>query len=498
MAFKDLREWIGKLEEAGELKRIGAEVDWDLEMGAVTRKVMDKSGPALLFENIKGYNGKDVRCGKLVTATLGASRRLTHLLDLPEDTPMSEMIRITKERFGERIKPMLVSTGPVKEHILKGKDIDLYEFPAPKWHHKDGGRYFHTSAVVITKDPDTGIPNVGTYRGMVIGQRRIAVFLSPNQHWGLHYQKYANMGSSMPVAVAVGLDPAVRFMGSVGVPTDVCEYDVMGAVRKEPVELVNCETSDLQVPACAEIVVEGRISTDPQTWEMEGPMGEYTGYYGGVASLKPVLEVDCLTHRDDPIFESICEGWGPGHPNESAVMVELSASALAWSALERAGVPGVLDVYFLPTSRHCNLAIKIRKTYFGQAKKVANAIWGSSLSPYWAKNIMVVDDDIDIHDFEALEWAFAYRVNPDPHGNDIVFMPGTIGSPIDPSVPVKERRILGKTMAKYNRLLIDATKSWELEPQEQYGGDVYPEVSFTLTPDVEELVKKRWSEYGLD
>ena len=123
MAFKDLREWIGKLEESGELKRIGAEVDWDLEMGAITRKMMDKSGPALLFENIKGYNGKDVRCGKLVTATLGASRRLTHLLDLPEDTPMGEMIKITKERFGERIKPILVNTGPVKENILKGKDI---------------------------------------------------------------------------------------------------------------------------------------------------------------------------------------------------------------------------------------------------------------------------------------------------------------------------------------------------------------------------------------
>ena len=497
MEFVDLREWIDRLESDGDLKRVSAAVDWNLEMGGIARTVMNKYGPGLLFENLKGYNKKKSRCKKLATATMSAPRRLSYMLGLPRDISMGEMIKELKEKFKERIKPMLLNTGPVKENILKGKEINLYDFPAPIWHNKDGGRYFHTSCVVITKDPQTGGINLGTYRGMILDKNRIGVYLSPQQHWGIHYQKYIEMGEPMPVAVAIGLDPAVRFVGSVPFSYDVREYDVAGALRKAPVQLVKCETVDLEVPANAEIVVEGTISPDPESWAMEGPMGEYTGYYGGVASLKPVIEVTCLSHRNDPIFESVCEGWGPGHPNESGVMLELSGSALLWNALDQAGVPGVLDVYTLPASRITTVAVKIHKTYFGQAKQVAAVLWGCPLL-YWAKHVMVVDDDIDIHDFEALEWAFAYRVNPDPTGNDLVVYPGTMGSAIDPSVPVKERRILGKTMAKWNRLLIDATKNWELEPQEQYGGDIYPPVSFEISPETQKLIDSRWSEYKID
>ena len=495
MAYNDLREWIDRLKEERELKSVTTEVDWNMELGAITRKVMSKAGVSLLFENIRGYTNK--KCSKLVTSTLGNSRRLTYMLDLPVGTSMKEMIKITKERFKGEIKPLLVNTGAVKENIITGNAVNLYDFPVPFWHHKDGGRFFHTSCIVITKDPETEVINVGTYRGMILDEKRIGVFLSPQQHWGIHYQKYAEMGKPMPVAVAIGLDPVVRFLGSVPIPLETSEYDVMGAVRQEPVTLVKCETSDLLVPSHAEIVVEGTISTDPKTWEMEGPMGEYTGYYGGIASPKPVLQVECLTHRDNPIFESVCEGWGPGNPNESGIFLELSSPAMMWNILERSGVPGILDVYCLPASRVSTVCVKIHKTYIGQAKTVANALWGSIL-PYHAKYVMVVDDDIDIHDFEALEWAIAYRVNPDPRTNDLVVMPGTVGSPIDPSVPANERRIQGKTMAKWTRLLIDATKNWELEPQEQYDGDIYPEIAFTISKDMENLINKRWNEYGID
>lgn len=496
MALKDLREYISVLEKEEELCRVKAEVDWNLELGGVTRKVMNNKGPALLFENIKGHNHPEARGRRMVTATMGKSKRLSYWLGLPRETPMGEMIKIVKERFKETIKPRLLSTGPVKENILSGDDIDLNEFPAPVWHHRDGGRYFMTSCITVTKDPDTGIVNAGTYRGMVLGKNKIGVLLAPVQHWGIHYQKYAERGQDMPVSVVIGLDPAVRFMGSVPLPYGACEYDVAGAVKGEPVELVKCETNDLLVPAHAEIVVEGTISPDPKLWEMEGPFGEYTGYYGGIASLRPVINVKCITHRNDPIFESVCEGWGPQFPNESAIMIELSGSALVWNILDRIGIPEILDVYVLPTSRVTTVAVRIRKRYYGHAKQVAAALWGSPL-PYMGKFVIVVDEDIDIHDLEAIEWAIAYRVNPDPAGTDIVFYPGTLGSMLDPSIPAKQRHLQGKPMARWNRMLIDATKSFELEPQEQYGGDVYPPKAFEISEDTEKLIEKRWKEYGI-
>lgn len=495
MAGKDLRDWIDKLQTEGMLKTVSAEVNWDRELGAIVRNNFDHNGPALLFDNIKGH--ADTAGKKIFTGGLSTKERAALMLGLSKDESMGELVAVTRKRFQESIKPIEVKNGPVKENILKGDDVDISQFPVPLWHKGDGGRYINTAAGVVTRDPETGWINIGIYRGMIISKNKIGLGLAPSQHWGLHYVKYQKMKKPMPVAFVYGYDPSLFFVGSAGILANTCEYDVMGSVRQEPVELIKCETSDLLVPAFAEIVIEGSITTDPSEFEMEGPFGEYTGYFGGAVSLKPVAKIDCITHRNDPIFRGSLEGFGPNHPNETGIMQSLSVPANVWNALDRNGIPGVIDVGVLPGSCVNTAAVKIQKKYFGHAKEVALCIWGAGLPMWYCKNVIVVDDDIDIHNFESLEWAVAYRV--DAGSNDIVIVPGTKGSPLDPSIPWKYRVDFVKYGAsRWDRVLIDATINWEHEPQEQYGGKRYPPVSFLIDPEDRELIEKRWNEYGID
>ena len=493
MAFRDLRDWIAKLEQEGELKRVTAEVDWNREIGSVTRKTFDIGGPALLFENIKDY--KDTRCRRLFTGGLGSYSRVAYMLDLPKNSSLKKITKITRERFDSIIKPIEINNGPLKENIVTGDDINMYDFPVPQWHRWDGGRYCDTTCGVVTRDPDTGVINVGTYRGMVTDRNKIAKLMLATAHWGVHYAKYKARGEAMPIAIIYGWDPAMNFVSCTPIPPHISEYDVMGSVRQEPVELVKCETSDLLVPAFAEIVVEGTISPDPADFTLEGPFGEYPGYYGGVKSPKHTVEVTCITHRNDPIFRGSLEGFGPGHPNESRHMAHIAMTAIAYNKLQESGVPGVLDAYLLPASCCTNAVIQIDKLYVGHAKQAALALWGSNFPSWLIKVVIVVEKDIDIYDLESIEWAIAYRVNPG--SNDITIIRGLPGNPLDPSVPIAERNVQKLGTGKWNRMIIDATIDWEFEPQEQYGGNRYPPICFVLPPEEEKQVMSRWDEYGI-
>ena len=493
MPYQDLREWLDCLEKEGELKRIQAEVDWNLEVGGIVRRVFDEEGPALLFENIKGY--RQGRCKKLFVGSLGTRRRVSLGLGLPEDATVREQTVLVQKRFQERVKPIEVKTGPVKENIVTGKDINVEDFPVPKWHPEDGGRYINTTAGVVTKDPDSDWTNVGIYRGMIADRDKIGTGIAAAQHAGSMMVKYREKGEDMPIALVYGGDPSLFFVGCAGIPTKVSEYEIMGSINQGPVELVKCETNELMVPARAEIIIEGTLSLDPKNFVMEGPFGEYTGYYGGARSMKPAIKVSCITHRNDPIFQGTLEGFGPGHPNEDSACTQVSLAANVKNVLEASGVPGAKDVYILPASCANNAVIQIHKSYQGQAKQIALSVWGSHI-PYWqCKNILVVEEDIDIYDFAALEWAIAYRVNPAM--DDLIVIPGLPGSPLDPSTPLEQRGDMARLGAgRWNRILVDATKSWLLTPEEQWKGDIYPPVSFLTEPEVKSLVEKRWKEYG--
>ena len=310
-SFMDTRDWIALLEKEGELRRITAEVDWNREIGAIARRVLEKKGPALLFENIKGYQSG--RCNKLFVSGLGARSRLALALGFPRDVANRELIQHVMKKNRETLAPVRVETGPVKDVIVRGETIDQTEFPVPQWNYLEGGRYIHTFSAIVTRDPETGTMNVGLYRGM-IGRKDTTPFLliKGGQHWGAHFVKWAARNEPMPVACVIGWDPIMPFLAGSPVAAGVCEWDVMGAYRGKPVKLVRCETVDLEVPADAEIVIEGHISDDPATFELEGPFGEFTGYVSDLPTPRPTMKIGCITHRRDPIFCGSLEGTRPG------------------------------------------------------------------------------------------------------------------------------------------------------------------------------------------
>lgn len=488
MAYQDLREWIKFLDGKDDLKRIRAEVDWDEEIGAVTREISSRYGPALLFENIKDH--RHTLCRSLFTNGTGSKQMVCALLGLPDETSDRDIVLTFKERFSRPVEPLKVDWGPVKENVLRGTEVDLYQFPVPKWNSMDGGRYIMTSSSVVSMDPETRLLNLGTYRGMISTKNTISVLLATTQGWGKHFVKYRREGQDMPVAVVLGWDPALFMAAST--PVSYPEYEMAGSLRQAPVELVKCETSDLWVPATAEIVLEGRISPDPKSFELEGPFGEYPGYYGGKRTPKHTIRVDCITHRNNPIYSGCIAGSSPGRRSETLSWTPASFSAVAWQCLEQAGVPGVMGVWRGNWPEV--MRIQIRKAYRSHAQQVANALWGSSVANYAGKHLIVVDEDIDIFDGEAIEWALAYRVNAAM--GDISFFAGTPGSMLDPSVPLEERDSLKYGQGKWTRVLIDATINWDLEPQEQYGGNRYPPLGTAISPKMEETLKRRWKEYG--
>ena len=493
MGFMDLRQWTALLDKDGELRRIDAEVDWDRELGAVARRVLEVKGPALLFERIKGY--RTGRCTRLFTGGLGDRRRLALALGFPKDVSNADLVQHVMRKNRETIPPRIVRTGPVKDVIVRGDAVDQAEFPVPRWHYREGGRYIHTFSGIVTRDPETRVMNVGIYRGM-IGRRDTTPFLliKGGQHWGQHFVKWAARGEPMPVACVIGWDPIMPFLAGSPIPAGVCEWDVMGAYRGEPAELVKCETVDLEVPATAEIVIEGVIADDPAAYELEGPFGEFTGYVSDVPTPRPTMKVTCITHRREPVFRGCLEGTLPGSYSENSVMSSVQRAAIAWNILTTAGIPGVQDVYVHPITNGVNVVVQIRKHYQGQPKQVAAALWGASAAQYRYKHVYVVEDDIDPSSYEQIDWAVAHRVNAGEGG--IVVFPGSFGSPIDPSTPLHDRDVAQLGTGLWNRVLFDATRSWKMQRRPEWDNERFPP-TVRPAPEDEARVRARWEEYGL-
>ena len=492
--FGDLRGWMAALRREGELAEINDEVDWDVELGTIIRMYQGTgNGPAFLFNNIKDYNDENAISSQLFSGSNGSYSRLAMMFGLPRDTHPRELVKMCRTIFTERVAPITVKSGPVKENVLTGDDIDLLKFPVPKWNRMDGGRYILTYAGCVTKDPDSGIHNVGVYRGMVSARDRIPVLIWRAQHWGGHMSKYEERGEEMPVAYVIGWEPSLGFTGGAPVPRDVSEYDVMGAIRGAPVELVDCETVPLQVPATAEIVIEGYISTDPATFTEEGPYAEFTGYYATGKSKKHTTRVTCITHRNNPIFRGTIEGAIPGSFAENAVMSSIQRSATAWNALDSAGVPGITDVWGSPIHAGVNVNVQMKQTYRGQAKQAAAALWGNSASHVRYKHVTVVDEDIDIHDYSAVDWAIAYRVNAGE--DDVIIYPANWGAGLDPSTRRRDANVHLFGTGKWNRVLIDATVNLDYEPDEE--GNRFPPSVRPREDDIANAAK-RWKEFGFD
>ncbi|MBI4338579.1 MAG: UbiD family decarboxylase [Chloroflexi bacterium] len=415
--YKDLRENLAELERIGQLKLVQG-AHWDTEIGALANITAGKFGPALLFDNIPGYP----KGYRVVTNNFNNPKTMAVALGLEPKETTRELVQEMRTRYKEWIShpiaPRFVSSGPVMENVHRGEEVDLYELPTPVWHHNDVSpvtgervRMLGTMTAVITQDPETGWVNLGTYRNQVFSRNRVGLDMRDGRHGAMHRDKWWKQGKPMPVAISVGHDPLVGiFAGMEVAPHGVSDYDVMGAIRGEPVEVIKGPLTGLPIPATAEIVLEGFYRPDDERFE-EGPFGEWAGYTDG-GSTKRSLLVEAVYHRNDPIIS----GCPPGKPPRCNEMYLLCTwrAALVHNALEAAGVPGVTAVWGHETGNsRVLLIVAIKQQYIGHARQAGLIASQCAAGAYTNKYVVVVDDDIDIYDTNDWLWAVCFRSMPD-------------------------------------------------------------------------------------
>ncbi|MFB3140147.1 MAG: menaquinone biosynthesis decarboxylase, partial [Candidatus Acidiferrales bacterium] len=426
MAYKDLRAFLKKLEKEGELKRITAEVDWKLEVTEITDRVTKQGGPALLFENIKGSKVP------LAINLFGTHRRMNLALEVNELQEVADRISgfidfKTPSGLVDKLKmlpklgelgaffPKTVKSGPCKE-VVKREGFSLFDFPIIQCWPQDAGRFI-TFPLVFTRNPETGKRNVGVYRMQVFDDRTTGMHWQTQKHGAEHFRRARSRygEGKLEVAVAIGADPATVFCGIVPAPPDVDELLLAGFLRRSPVELVKCETVELEVPANAEIILEGYV--DLNEFRREGPFGDHTGYYS-LADDYPVFHVTCVTHRRDPIYLTTIVGPPPQEDYFMGYAIErilLPIMKLQFSE--------IVDVHMPAEGIFHNLMIvSIRKSYPGHARKIMSAIWGLGQAMF-TKVLVVVDEDVNVHDPGEVVWKALCAIDPE---RDVEFHLGPV------------------------------------------------------------------------
>ncbi|HEY2742943.1 MAG TPA: menaquinone biosynthesis decarboxylase [Gaiellaceae bacterium] len=477
MATRDLRDWIELLEREGELVRVSAEVDPDLEITEIVDRTVKAGGPALLFERPKG-SGHPLLINQFGTErrmclAFGVERlddvaqKVADVLEMQPPEGLLEKVRgLRKLKSVADSRPKTVGKGVCQEIVLRGDDVDLGLLPVQRcW--PDDPAPFITLPAVITHDPQTGGRNVGMYRMQVVD--RNTTFM----HWQIHKDgraDYLATDGRIEVAVALGLDAITAYSASAPLPKHVDELMMAGFLRGEPVELVKGVSVGVEVPARAEIILEGYIEKDEVG--QEGPFGDHTGYYTAAEPF-PVFHVTAMTMRRDAIYPSIVVG---KPPQEDAWLGK--ATERIFLPAVRTTLPEIVD-YDLPIAgvfHNCCL-VSIRKQFPGHAAKVMHALWGLGMLSL-TKCIVVVDASVDVHDYEQV--LFYAGANVDPK-RDVILTEG----PLDHLDHAPERQFFG------GKLGIDATAKW---PEE--GARPWPE-EIEMSPEIKELVTRRWTEYGL-
>ena len=478
MAYRDLRQWLDVLRENGELIEVTQEVDWNLEVGAITRRVYETLSPAPLFTNIKGYPNYRILAAPLGYSARNSHARLALALDLPADTPLKMIVEEYLSRRRNHIPPNIVSDAPCQENVHLGDDINVLEFPVSLQHEDDGGRYIGTWHTTITKDPSTGWVNYGMYRLMVHDRNHLGGLISTAQHFNMHLSAYKERGQRMEFAIAIGAEPVTAIMSATTLPEFVSEAEVIGGLRGEPLEVTKCKTVDLYVPATAEIVLEGYV--DPNEMRDEGPFGEYTGYFGGGKLPRAVYNITAITHRNDPILTMSC----PGIPPDDSVMHVTMGAELLRELREHYGMP-VEFVYFPPegAAHLCVISTKVPDSTY--VNRLAMAVWSTKTGRLFCNSLIVVNDDIDPTDMQRVIWAWTTRMHPN---RGIWQVPNTFTSALLPFPTPEERakRIGG-------RVLYDAT--WPAD----WPKDWIPKVSSFETAwprEIQERVLNQWQTYG--
>ena len=475
--WRDLREWITRLEQNGELQRIERPVHADEELAAITyMATRSERAKALLFETIAG----DTTGSGVLANMLGASKeRYALAVGLDSNLSIAEMIAATRTIMNRSIAPVRVSKGdaPVNEIVLRGDDIDLTRFPSPKFWPGDGGRYIGTGDITITASPDTGRINVGCYRQMLHGPRRVGLYCSPGKHGLLDREAWWRMGKPCEVVVAYGIDPVLFMLAAQVFGAKESELDVAGGMMGRGIELTDAENVSLPIPARAELVIEGTVREGDVL--PEGPLGEFTGYYGRERSPQPVIDVTALHMRRSPILTAALMAKYPSC--EIGAYYAIMRSARILDDLERVGVPGVIGAYAHPAaaSGWGIVVVSLQQQYAGHVSQVLSLAAQCPAAAYYTKWIIAVDDDVDPTDMNEVMWALSTRCHP---AEDIDIIRKTWSTGLDPSQFEMERRPYG------SKALIDACKPHRNLKQ-------FPQPTL-LRSEVYERVAARWAELG--
>jgi 4-hydroxy-3-polyprenylbenzoate decarboxylase len=474
----DLREWIALLERAGELVRVSAEVDPDLEITEIVDRTVAAGGPALLFENVKGSTHSllinQFGSEKRMSMAFGVDRlddvaaKLESVLEMQPPQGLVDKVRsLGKLKSIADSMPKEVSKAACQEVVLTGDDVNLDALPIMRCWPGDPAPFI-TLPAVITRDPATGVRNVGMYRMQKIDRR------STFMHWQIHKDGRADLLASpdgtIPVAVALGLDPVTAYSASAPLPKHIGELMVAGFLKGSPVELVQCKTIDLQVPANAEIVLEGTVSRDDVG--IEGPFGDHTGYYTPAEEF-PIFRISAITMRRNAIYPSIVVGVPPAEDEWLA-----KATERIFLPAIRMSVPEIVD-YDLPAAGafHGCVIVSIRKRFPGHARKVMHAVWGLGLLSL-SKSVVVVDEHVDVHDYEQVFFQVCANVDPK---RDIELAEG----PLD-------QLDHAPTLQSYGgKIGFDATAKGPAE-----GTREWPE-PIEMSDEIRARVDGRWAEYAI-
>jgi len=482
---RDLRGFIKILEERGQLKRISALVDPDMEIAEISNRMLQKGGPGLIFENVKGASFP-VAVNLMGTVericwamnmekpeeleTLG--KKLSMLQQPKPPKKISQAIDFGKVLFDVvKAKPGRDFFPACQQVVVEGNDLDLNKLPLIRPYPGDAGKII-TLGLVITKDCETGIPNVGVYRLQLQSNNTMTVHWLSVRGGARHLRKAAEHGKKLEVAIALGVDPLIIMAAATPIPVDLSEWLFAGLYGGSGVNLAKCKTVDLEVPADSEFVLEGTIT--PGEVLPDGPFGDHMGYYGGVED-SPLVRFQCMTHRRDPIYLTTFSGLPP---KEEAMMA--IALNRIYTPILRQQVSEIVD-FFLPMEALSYKAaiISIDKAYPGQARRAALAFWSALPQFTYTKFVIVVDKDINVRDPRQVVWAISSKVDPT---RDVFILPNT---PFDTLDFASEKLGLG------GRMGIDATTKIPPETEHEWGEPLKSDI------DIAAMVERRWQEYGL-